>query len=78
MIVSDLMQHSDAFSFYRSGADLAAYSDTSIASQLPGFDGVEVVARIVPRQEYDLPISELKAFWRSYFEKTGATFGSTN
>jgi hypothetical protein len=79
VIVSDLMQHSDAFSFYRSGADLAAYSETSISSQLPGLEGVEVVARIVPRLEYDLPISELKAFWRSYFDKTGAaSFGSTN
>ena len=79
VIVSDLMQHSDAFSFYRNGADLAAYGETSIASQLPQLGGVEVVTRIVPRQEYDLPISELKAFWRSYFDKTGAaSFGSTN
>ena len=51
VIVSDLMQHSDAFSFYRSGADLAAYSDTSNASQLPGFAGVDVEARIDKRQE---------------------------
>ena len=78
VIVSDLMQHSEGFSFYRQGADLAAYSETSIASQLPSFEGVDVVARIVPRQEYDLPISELKAFWRTYFEQTGTTFGSTN
>ncbi|MEM9572514.1 MAG: hypothetical protein AAF996_13700 [Pseudomonadota bacterium] len=78
VIVSDLMQHSDGFSFYRNGADLAAYGNASIASQTPRFDGVDVVARIVPRQEYDLPISELKAFWRSYFDQTGATFGSTN
>lgn len=78
VIVSDLMQHSDGFSFYRNGADLAAYGETSIASQTPSLGGVEVVARIVPRQEYDLPISELKAFWRSYFEGTGGTFNSTN
>lgn len=78
VIVSDLMQHSDSFSFYRKGADLAAYSETSLARQVPRFDGVDVVARIVPRQEYDLPIGELKAFWRSYFDQTGATFGSTN
>ena len=78
VIVSDLMQHSDGFSFYRTGADLAAYSETSIASQLPRFDGVDLVARIIQLQKNDLPISELKAFWRSYFDKTGATFGSTN
>ena len=78
VIVSDLMQHSDGFSFYRTGTDLEAFNQTSLAGQTPQFDGVDVVARIVPRQEYDLPISELKAFWRSYFDKTGGTFGSTN
>ena len=78
VIVSDLMQHSDGFSFYRSGADLAAYSDASLAQQVPQMGGVDVVARIVPRQEYDLPMGEVKAFWRAYFDKTGASFGSTN
>lgn len=78
VIVSDLMQHSDGFSFYRTGTDLEAFNQTSLAGQTPQFNGVEIVARIVPRQEYDLPISELKAFWRSYFDKTGGTFGSTN
>ena len=78
VIVSDLMQHSDGFSFYRSGADLAAYSDASLSQQVPQMDGVEVVARVVPRQNYDLPMGEVKAFWRAYFDKTGASFGSTN
>ena len=78
VIVSDLMQHSDGFSFYRSGADLAAYSDASLAQQVPQMDGVDVVARIVPRQNYDLPMGEVKAFWRAYFDRTGASFGSTN
>ncbi len=78
VIVSDLMQHSDGFSFYRHGADLAAYSNASVSQQVPKMGGVDVVARIVPRQEYDLPIGELRAFWRAYFDKTGASFGSTN
>ena len=50
----------------------------SVAQQVPQMAGVEVVARIVPRQDYDLPMGEVKAFWRAYFDKTGATFGSTN
>lgn len=78
VIVSDLMQHSDGFSFYRSGADLAAYGDASLSQQVPQMSGVDVVARIVPRQNYDLPIGEVRAFWRAYFNKTGAAFGSTN
>lgn len=78
VIVSDLMQHSDGFSFYRKGADLEAWSEVELSEQVPQMNGVDVVARIVPRQNYDLPMGEVKAFWRAYFDKTGASFGSTN
>lgn len=78
VIVSDLMQHSDQFSFYRSGADYVGFGETRLAQQIPGMDGVEVVARIVPRQEYDLPMSEVKTFWASYFGETGANYKSVN
>lgn len=78
VIVSDLMQHSDAFSFYRRGADYAAFGETRLASEIPNLDGAEVVARIVPRQAYDLPMGEVRAFWRAYFEAAGADYGSVN
>lgn len=78
VIVSDLMQHSEGFSFYRSGADYAAYEGSELTNQVPQFEGVDVTARIVPRQQYDLPMGDVKAFWRSYFNQTGASFGSTN
>ena len=41
-----------------------------------GLQGVEVVARIVPRQEYSLPLGEVKAFWRDWFGAAGADYGS--
>lgn len=79
VLVSDLMQHSDDFSFYRSGADYGAFTESGLADQMPRLEGVDVTARIVPRQMYDLPMGEVKAFWRAYFEASGAAaYGSVN
>lgn len=78
VLVSDLMQHSADFSFYKVGADYDAFLDTPLAETFPNMDNVEVVARIVPRQMYDLPMGEVKAFWRAYFAQAGAEYGSVN
>lgn len=78
VIVSDLIQHSETFSFYRSGASFEGFSATRLAEEIPAMQGVEVVARIVPRQQYDLPMAEVKTFWASYFGEAGATWSSVN
>lgn len=78
VIVSDLMQHSDGFSFYRQGADFEAFNGSRLGEDVPSLSSVEVVARIVPRQEYDLPISDIRGFWRSYFDQSLASYGSVN
>lgn len=78
ILISDLMQHSEEFSMYRSGTNKEAFSRTRIAGQMPQMSGVEIVARVVPRQEYDLPMSDVKAFWNDYFAQTGAQFSSVN
>ncbi|WP_143435552.1 hypothetical protein [Henriciella aquimarina] len=78
ILISDLMQHSDEFSFYRTGTDKAAFAETRLADRVPDMEGVEIVARVVPRQEYDLPMSDVKRFWRDYFDRTGAAFSSVN
>ncbi|MEM1106424.1 MAG: hypothetical protein AAGH87_08530 [Pseudomonadota bacterium] len=78
VIVSDLIQHSGDFSFYRSGADYGAFARSEIADERPRLDNVEVIARIVPRPEYDLPMGEVKAFWRAYFMDAGARYGTLN
>jgi hypothetical protein len=78
VLVSDLMQHSDGFSFYRAGADYEAFLGSDLARMTPRLDQVDVVARIVPRQIYDLPMAEVKAFWRAYFDEAGAQYGSVN
>ncbi|MGH1420647.1 MAG: hypothetical protein ACRBEQ_02440 [Hyphomonas sp.] len=78
VLVSDLMQHSDGFSFYRLGADYDAYLASKLAETSPEMSDVKVVARIVPRQDYDLPMADVKAFWRAYFTDAGAEYGSVN
>lgn len=78
VLVSDLMQHSDGFSFYRAGAEYDAFLDSDLAAMRPALGGVQVVARIVPRQIYDLPMADVKAFWRAYFSDAGADYGSVN
>lgn len=76
ILVSDLMQHSKDFSMYRTGTDWEAYEGTPLMDMRPGLAGVDVVARVVPRQEYALPLGEVKAFWQRWFRGTGATYGS--
>ncbi len=78
IIVSDLMQNSKSFSFYKTGADYDKFKQTTLGAQIASVDGVDVVARIVPRQEYDLPLSELKVFWHTYFMESNARFTSVN
>ncbi len=78
ILVSDLMQHSDEFSFYRWGADVERFEASGLAEETPRLEGVDVVARIVPRQEYDLPLSVLRNFWGVYFNEAGADFSSVN
>lgn len=76
ILVSDLMQHSKGFSMYRSGADAEKYAASDLAAMRAGLDGVEVAARIVPRQQYVLPLEEVKLFWRDWFAATGADYSS--
>ncbi len=76
ILVSDLMQHSPGFSMYKSGADADVWAASSLADMRAGLEGVEVVARIVPRQQYALPLGEVKAFWRDWFGEAGADYGS--
>jgi hypothetical protein len=60
------------------GADYDAYLESELAETKPKLEGVDVVARVVPRQIYDLPVADVKGFWRAYFTDAGATYGSVN
>jgi len=78
VLVSDLMQHSSDYSFYKLGANYDAFEETKLSGYIPSLENVDVVARIVPRREYDLPLGEVKTFWRAYFRSTGANYQSVN
>lgn len=76
ILVSDLMQHSKDFSMYKAGTSWEAFEESGLMNMRPGLEGVDVVARVVPRQEYALPLGEVKAFWQRWFTDTGAAYGS--
>ncbi|MBB35040.1 MAG: hypothetical protein CME88_02530 [Hirschia sp.] len=78
VIISDLIQNSENFNFYRMGADFETFSTSRLAQDVRDTGGAQVVARIVPRQSYDLPMSDVKAFWSSYFSTANADFSSVN
>lgn len=76
ILVSDLMQHSKDHSMYKWGTDWERFAASPLMELRPGLEGVEVVARVVPRQEYALPLGQVKAFWQRWFAETGAVYGS--
>ena len=78
VVVSDLIQNSKQFNFYKKGADFEAFSASPLGTSIVNAEGAEVVARIVPRQRYDLPLSDVKAFWTAYFGRANAAFSSVN
>ena len=78
VIVSDLIHNSKAFSFYKRGADWGAFQESSLGADIKKVGGATVVARIVPRQSYDISMTDLKAFWSSYFRQADARFTAVN
>lgn len=71
ILVSDLMQHSRDFSMYRTGTAYEPFEASALNAMRPRLDGVEMVARIVPRPEYDLPLVEVRAFWERWLKEAG-------
>ncbi|MCW5699602.1 MAG: hypothetical protein KIT00_07160, partial [Rhodospirillales bacterium] len=78
VLVSDLLQNSSTYSFYRQSATWDSYQNSASGEAIPDMHGVVVVARIVPRRHYNLPITRLKTFWSRYFEAAGAVFEPVN
>lgn len=78
VLVSDLIQNSFEFSFYKSAAEYTTFEASMIGSNLPSLEDVDILARIVPRREYDLPIEDVRMFWRRYFEQTGTKSAKVN
>ena len=78
IIVSDLIQNSNAYSFYKKGASWEKFYTSLFANELPDFTDVTIVTRIVPRHRYDIPMKKLRKFWDQYFLKTNAIIETIN
>ena len=78
VIVSDMIQNSQTFNFYRTGAVYDQFAEKGKELMLGKVGKVNVVARIVPRDKYDLEMSDVKAFWDSYFAGTQVRFTTVN
>ncbi|MCY4237087.1 MAG: hypothetical protein OXC93_01815 [Rhodospirillaceae bacterium] len=79
IIVSDLLQHSAAFSFYRRDR-WATFVRSPNAQRLAGrLNGVVVEICRVPRPNARIKKAEVDDFWVNYFERAGASrvFAST-
>ncbi len=73
IVVSDLLQHSAAFSFYR-GDRWAAFLRSPNAQRLAGrLNGVVVEICRVPRPNARINKAVVDDFWVNYFERAGAS-----
>ena len=71
VVVSDLLQHSDAFSFYR-GGDWRRFEGSSHVRRLAGLlKGVDVTICCVPRIGTGVDMNLVEDFWVNYFERAG-------
>ena len=72
IIVSDLLQHSATFSFYR-GDNWRRFVRSPNAQRLAGrLEGVEVEICRVPRPGARVNKAEVEDFWVNYFDQAGA------
>lgn len=73
VIVSDMVQNSEGFSFLESGISWSAFQRTPLYRALPELRGVEIEVHIVPRRGSSIPPERIRAFWRHYADATHAS-----
>ena len=74
IIVSDLIQHSEVFSFYR-GDTWAQFINSKDAQRLAGrLKDAEVEICRIPRPKADVDMKQVDNFWSRYFRRAGVVF----
>jgi hypothetical protein len=73
VIVSDLLQHSDAMSFYRGETWTQFRASPAYDRPARNLEGVDVTILRVPRAEARIDPGAVDDFWVRYFEAQGAT-----
>ncbi|MEL6692131.1 MAG: hypothetical protein AAFQ12_03750, partial [Pseudomonadota bacterium] len=79
VIISDMLQNSDAFTAYGGGGSMPAnmpdaitVADTTIRRFGNSLDGVALEIRLIPRQRYvDMQRGALKEYWNQVFAELG-------
>lgn len=72
VVISDMIQNSKAYSYYRDKVDWEQFKVQTGFSPQPKFSGVEVKIYLAERPGGPAP-ERLKLFWKSYFESQGGT-----
>lgn len=72
LIVSDLLQHSAAFSFYRGDTWRKFQRSRNFARLARSLHGVDVEILRLPRPEAKIDSAEVEDFWANYFDQAGA------
>ncbi|MCO6393286.1 hypothetical protein GTW25_19895 [Aliihoeflea aestuarii] len=77
IIVSDMIEHTDLYSQYRSGADFAAYlASDAYRTFRTTLSDVEVTILYVERANRRFPSSEHVRFWNDWIIENGGRIGS--
>ena len=71
IIVSDLLQHSTAFSFYRGGAWRTFERSADFHRLAGNLHGVDVEIHRLPRPNVNVDRDDVDDFWINYFEQAG-------
>lgn len=71
LIVSDLLQHSAAFSFYRGGTWRTFMRSPDSRRQAKNLAGVLVEIYQLPRLSTKINIADVEDFWVNYFDRAG-------
>lgn len=71
IIVSDMMQHSQRLSFYGQRPDWESFARTD-QGDLPQLSGVDIEVHMVWRNDTRVSRRDLRTFWSSYADRTGA------
>ena len=71
LIVSDLLQHSASFSFYRGGTWQTFIRSPDSRRQARNMNGIDVKIYRVPRLNARLKNADVEDFWANYFDRAG-------
>lgn len=77
LIVSDLFQHSAAFSFFRGGTWKTFVRSPDSRRQAKNMNGIDVEIHLLPRLSTKVDPADVEDFWVNYFDQAGVQSLST-